>query len=88
MESILTKGVDNNFFFYNNKFINRQLDFEMYSFIDNWRQIKSNSPKKLGFFLEKNNAYIIIYSKVSNFKVYKGGFDNVCWKKKRIKTTK
>ena len=38
MESILTKGVDNNFFFYNNKFINRQLDFEMYSFIDNWRQ--------------------------------------------------
>ena len=38
MEFILTKGVDNNFFFYNNKFINRQLDFEMYSFIDNWRQ--------------------------------------------------
>ena len=56
--------------------------------IDNWRQIKSNSPKKLGFFLEKNKAYIIIYSKVSNFKVYKGGFDNVCWKRKRIKTTK
>ena len=37
------------------------------------------------FFLEKNNDYIIIYSKVSNFKVYKGGFDNVCWKRKRIK---
>ena len=43
---------------------------------------KSNSPKKLGFFLEKNNAYIIIYSKVSNFKVYKGGFDNGCWERK------
>lgn len=66
-------------------------------FIDNWTLKcihsstigdKSNSPKKLGFFLEKNNAYIIIYSKVSNFKVYKGGFDNVCWKRKRIKTTK
>lgn len=26
MESILTNGVDNNFFFYNNKFINRQLE--------------------------------------------------------------
>ena len=65
--------------------------------IDNWTLTavrvltvgeKSNSPKKLGFFLEKNNPYIIIYSKVSNFKVYKGGFDNVCWKRKRIKTTK
>lgn len=66
--------------------------------IDNWTLTpvcvstigdKSNQiVQKLGFFLEKNNAYIIIYSKVSNFKVYKGGFDNVCWKRKRIKTTK
>ena len=50
MESILTKGVDNNFFFYNNKFINRQLDFEMYSFIDNWRQTVNYPNYKLGFF--------------------------------------
>ena len=66
----------------------RQLTLKPCPCMDNWRQIKSNSPKKLGFFLEKSNAYIIIYSKVSNFKVYKGGFDNVCWKRKRIKTTK
>ena len=46
MEFILTKGVDNNFFFYNNKFINRQLDFEMYSFIDNWRQLDENAHMK------------------------------------------
>ena len=52
------------------------------------RQFKSNSPKKLGFFLEKYSLYIIIYSKVSNFEVYKGGFCNVCWKRKRIKTIK
>lgn len=39
MKSILIRGVDNNFFFYNNIFINRQLDFEMYSFIDNWRHL-------------------------------------------------
>ena len=40
------------------------------------RQLKTSSkisPKKLGFFLEKE-AYIKIYSKVSNFKVYKEGF--------------
>ena len=51
MESILTKGVDNNFFFYNNKFINRQLDFEMYSFIDNWRQTENKTRKSMRVFL-------------------------------------
>ena len=53
MESILTKGVDNNFFFYNNKFINRQLDFEMYSFIDNWRhhRLSRHVRKNACFFL-------------------------------------
>ena len=51
MESILTNGVDNNFFFCNNKFINRQLDFEMYSFIDNWRQtIKIHAVRRVFFF--------------------------------------
>ena len=58
MESILTKGVDNNFFFYNNKFINRQLDFEMYSFIDNWRQKEKMSTRQLCFLFFAKRSFI------------------------------
>ena len=40
MESILTNGVDNNFFFYFNAYVYRQLDLKTCMCIDNWRQTK------------------------------------------------
>ena len=38
---------------------------------------KKKRPKKLGF-LQKSSYRFIIYSKVSNFEVYKGGDIDVC----------
>ena len=59
--------------FHSKKYVYQQLDLSTCICIDNWRHLHKNQSQEIGIFSWKKETYIIIYSKVSNFKVYKEG---------------